>query len=410
MNLKRTNFPTSHEQNRLGADHYIFRHVRYRALTLGFWHMTNERRGLPSASSFRRFELCAGSWQLEQEAERLGQSAHVTSPEAESGIRIHAWLAGEKVELSDTEGITAQFLNARGLEQIERIFQGEECNQVREKRLWLKVNGKEALSGRFDVVTYTPKLALVQDFKTGFSEPDPAEQNAQMLVLAVLVALSLPEVEEVIVQIVSGPYGVTESRYDLAALGKAYNHILDVLEALNAPDAPLNPSTEACKFCPAVLICQALKDTVVRPLTKLQISALPESGPQAAKLLDEVEVMTGLLKEIKKFYAEKFEDPTYEIPGYRMMPGATVREVTDWHAARQRLEEFIDEKDLAASETYSLADIEKALGRKLKLKAKEAKVKLNEILAGLIEERQNQPSLKRVRGETKSVALTNAIE
>jgi hypothetical protein len=367
--------------------------------------MDDERKGLPTASPWASYELCAGKFQLEQEANRIGQSAHVSSPEADSGTRIHAWLAGEKIELTESEATTAANLKERGDWQVERIFEGQEYKQLREKRLWLNLDGKPALSGRFDVVSYTNDLALVQDYKCGFREPDPAEQNAQLKVLAVLIALNLPTVKEVIVQIVSGPYGITEARYSLSELSAAYEEIARTLKAINAPDAPFSPSPEACRHCGAKLICQALKDTVIGPLTRLQMSALPADGPRAAKLLDEVEIMAGLLKEIKKFYAGKFEDPTYTIPGYAMAPGATVREVTNWHVARKRLEEFIDEKELAASETYSLGDIEKALGRKLKLKAKEAKVRLNEILAGLIEEKQNSPSLRRVRGEAKLASL-----
>ena len=145
------------------------------------------------------------------------------------------------------------------------------------------------------------------------------------------------------------------------------------------------------------------------PVARTQYSALPIEPDRAAKLLDEVAVIKSHLVEIEKFYFQKLsEDPSFSIPGYALVPGVTRREVTNWHAARKRLEEFIDAADLAASETYSITDIEKALGRKLKLKAKEAKAKLNEILSGLIEERQNAPSLKRVRGEAK-VALTEAL-
>ena len=146
------------------------------------------------------------------------------------------------------------------------------------------------------MVTYTPELALVQDYKCGFSEPDPAEDNAQLRVLAVLIALNLPTVKEVVVQIVSGPYGVTEARYGLAELSAAYGEIVETLKAINAPDAPFSPSPEACHYCGAKLICQALKDTVVGPLAKLQMSALPEGGNRAAKLLEEVEIMASLLK------------------------------------------------------------------------------------------------------------------
>ena len=59
---------------------------------------------------------------------------------SETGQGIHARLEGKEVSLSESEAQTAQLLKERGDEQIERIFQGQEYAQVREKRLWLKVN------------------------------------------------------------------------------------------------------------------------------------------------------------------------------------------------------------------------------------------------------------------------------
>lgn len=287
-------------------------------------------------------------------------------------------------------------------------FGDKSLNFLIEDRLWLKVDGREALSGQVDRVTYSGDTALIQDFKAGFSEPDPAEINSQLKCLAVLVALHLPQITTIYAQIISGPHGVTEARYSIAELAHAYNEILDTLRAIHAEAAPFNPSPEACKWCSGALICQKLKDTIL-PVARLQYSALPVEPERAAKLLDEVAVIKSHLIEIEKFYFQRLEaDPSFRIPGYALVPGATRRECVDWPAARKRLEEFIDAADLAASETYSITDIEKALGRKLKLKAKEAKAKLNEILAGLIEEKQNAPSLKRVRGEAKVASLANA--
>ena len=371
--------------------------------------MTDERRGLPSASPWHSYELCSGKFQLELEAERIGQSAHVKSDDADSGERIHARIAGwpaRELELTESEATTAANLKERGDWQIERVFQGQEYQQLREKRLWLHLDGKPALSGRFDVVSYTNELALVQDYKAGFREPDAAEDNAQLRVLAILIALNLPTVKEVIVQIVSGPFGITEARYDVPRLMAAYDDIVATLRKINAPDAPLTPSPEACKFCGAKLICQAVKDTIVKPLTKVQLSALPVDGPRAAKLLDEVEIMAGLLKEIKKFYAAKFEDPTYTIPGYAMVPGNLIREVTDWDAARARLAEYLDINELKSAADYRLGELEKSLGKVLKLKGKPLKDRMNEILQGLYVEKQNSSSLKRVKGEPKVVSLT----
>src|SRR5215471_12921754 len=168
--------------------------------------INDSRENLPSASSFRRYELCAGSFALEQEARRLGQEAHKRSPEADRGDRIHAWLAGEKIELDEAEETTANFLRERALEQVERIFGRKDIPCATEGRLWLDYDGKKALSGRFDRVYFTEKLALVQDFKTGWREVDAAEQNAQLKVLAVLVGIALPTVEKIVAMIVSGPY------------------------------------------------------------------------------------------------------------------------------------------------------------------------------------------------------------
>jgi hypothetical protein len=392
--------------------------------------MDNERKNLPSASSWHRYEICHGSYQLEQEAARLGQSAHRSSPEAQAGERIHAWIEGKHDAVkNESEANTGQFLKERGDEQVTRIFGDQHYDQIHEKRLWLSVNGKPALSGRFDRVTFTPELVLVQDWKTGWSEPQAAEQNAQMRVLAVLVALSLPSATEIVVQVVSGPFGVTEARYDIAALGAAYEEILVTLRAINSPIAPFTPSAEACKYCGAKLICQALKDQVVRPLTKLRVSTLPdeparvatlldevaffeekifglpEDGLLAGKLLDAVLIMESLLAEIKGFYAEKFNDPTFKIPGWAMVPGVTRREVTDWEAARTRLEAYIDADEIRGAAAYRLGDIEKAVGKALKLKGKPLKDKMAEILSGLIYDKQNAASLKRVKGEPKVMEL-----
>ena len=377
----------------------------------------DERLGLPSASSWRRYELCAGSWQLEAEARQLGQAAHETSPAAERGALIHAWLAGtldedgNEIKLDDSEQQTADFLQERATEQVHRIFGDEPTLELAEKRLWLTVNGRKAASGRFDRVIYTPTVALVQDFKTGWSEPDPAEQNSQMKLLAVLVALSLPSMlREVVVQVISGPFGVTEARYDLAALAKAYSEILETLRAIQDPMAPLNPSPEACRFCSAINICQAVKNLIV-PVAKTQVSALPD-GARGAKLLDEVAVLEKHFKEIKKYYERRCNEPTYKLPGYKLVngnevqevtdwcyalvPGNEVREIADWKKAEMRLAEYLDTDQLKEAQSYTIGKLETALAKSLKLTAEQAKEKLNQILDGLIIRNQNKSNLKRI--------------
>ena len=374
----------------------------------------DEREGLPSASSWRRLELCPGSFQLSAEARQLKQEAHVRSVDASRGTLIHTWLAGQpdengdQIKLSESEQTTADFLQERAQEQVSRIFgDSHDWLQLNEKRLWLVLGGQKALSGRFDRVLYTPTLALIQDWKTGWAEPDPAEQNAQLKVLAVLVALNLPStVREVVVQLISGPYGVTEARYNQAALAEAYNSIVATLRAIHALAAPLNPSPEACGYCPAINICQKVKDLILPVATKTQCSELPD-GARGARLLDECTVIAEHLKSIREYYAKRLtEDPTYRIPGWGMVPGVLVRNVTNWAAARARLAEYIDVDDLDGAANYRLGDLEKALGKKLKLKGPALKERMNTILQGLVEEKPNAASLKRVSGKPQLVEVT----
>jgi hypothetical protein len=371
----------------------------------------DEGLGLPTASPWARYEACTGAFQLEQEAERLGQSAHQDSPAPRSGKRMHAYLAGQpdedgrEVVLTDTERTTADFLQERAQGEVQRIFGDEPVQQLNEKRYWLVLNGQKLASGRVDRVVHSSTVALVQDFKTGWLEPAQAEQNAQMKVLAVLVALHMPKtVREVIVQIISGPYGVTEARYDYPALSRAYEQIQATLKAINDPRAPLSPSPEACRFCGAINICQAVKNHIL-PVARTQVSALPD-GARGAKLLDEIALLEKHFKEIKKYYERRHdEDPAYKLPGYGLVPGNEVREITDWDKAKLRLSEYLDGDQLKEAESYTLGKLESALAKSLKLTGKEAKEKLNQILGDLITRNPNKSSLKRIKGSAKVVSL-----
>jgi hypothetical protein len=88
-----------------------------------------------------------------------------------------------------------------------------------------------------------------------------------------------------------------------------------------------------------------------------------------------------------------------------MVPGVVRREVKDWETARQRLGEWLDLSEIEAASNYRLGDLERALGKKLSLRGKELKERMNTILQGLVEERQNGASLKRIKGAAKRVTL-----
>jgi len=344
---------------------------------------------------------------MEQKATQLGQVAHLAGPAAQRGTRIHAWLAGAPVELSPEELLSAEFLAERAAEQRHRIFGDTSVTELKEKRLWLKVKGELAASGRFDRVLYTPRLALVQDYKTGFSEPTEAQQSGQMRLLAVLVAINLPTITEVVVQVISGPYGVTEARYSVAELVELFRSVEATLVAIQAPDAPLSPRPELCARCPANLICPALKALV--PVTaKALASPLPD-GARAAKLLDEIAIFEGHFAEVKRFYSARLAaDSGYKIPGYALVPGTAKREITDWAKAQQILSEHLTGEQLAGASQFRITELERLLGKKLHLSGSALKERFNQVLAEVITKKEPAPSLKRVNGQIKLERLEAA--
>jgi uncharacterized protein DUF2800 len=353
----------------------------------------DERGGLPSASDWHRYEQCAGSFQLSNEAEKLGMTAHRKSMAAERGTRIHAALAGQQVELAEEEQATSDFLRERAAEQVKRIFGDHPVKEVVETRLWLTLAGERVASGRFDRLYYDDQTALCQDFKTGWREPVPAEINAQLKFLSVVVALELPHITSVVCQIVSGQYGVTETRYSIAQLANNYDDLRSTLRRINDPQAPFNPSVEACRYCPAIAICQAVKGMIM-PVARLQYSELPD-GERAAKLLQEVELLERHLEAIKTHYSVKLTDPNYKVPGWTLAPGPSRREVSDWRQARALLSEFIDAGELDALSNYSIPAVEKLLAKNLQLKNKETGAKLAEILGSLLTVRPGNLILKK---------------
>lgn len=220
-------------------------------------NVNDERGGLPSASGLERIALCPGSWQLERQCPR-----EESSEAADSGSRIHAFLAHEAVDLSQDELDVA----IKCMRQAnDLIGAGEE---LREQRLWYSDKfGRRLFSGQADVLVISGNTALVIDYKTGRGEVSASAANFQLRGLAVLVKHNYPDVEVVSVAIIqplasSVPvvceYGPEE--LDLAKL-----QILNVVGLSEVTDPPLVPSEAACKYCRAKAICPALRKTITTP-------------------------------------------------------------------------------------------------------------------------------------------------
>ena len=362
----------------------------------------DERKGLPSGSNWRRYELCSGAYQLSLEAQRLGQVAHKASVEAASGERKHAAMVpGASVVLEGPEETEVTFIRERSNDQVARIFGDSPIREEWEKRFWLVIGGKERASCRIDRLVLSRDTGLIQDFKFGFREPDPAEINAQLKFAVVVAALEFRHINNWIVQIVSGPYGVTEAHYDIKAIAHAYDEVIETLARINDEHAVFTPGPEQCRYCPAAMICEASLPAATK------YTPLPD-GKLATQVLDECEVLERRIEEIRAYYKERMEnDSNYSVPEYGLAPGPQRRVVEDWKRARARLEEFIEPAELEELANYSIPNVEKLLAKALKLRAKESSAKLGEILGELLSVKPGNLCLKRTKGEARVAALVN---
>lgn len=249
-------------------------------------------------------------------------------------------------------------------------------------------------SGRADRIYISGDTALIIDFKSGFSEPVSADLNAQLKVLAVLVAIKWRTLKSVYVQIISGAHGISEHRYDVAGLYAAYQGIITTRRKLSEPGVALNPGEAQCRYCPAGLICPALKALSVS-VSKIDFNVLPD-GVGAAQLLDRIVLLIDYLEEIRAYYRNRLRvEPDYSIPGYCLESGPPRRNVTDWVKARERLLEFIDQKDLDKLVLYSIPATEALLGKAIGVRGKMLRDQYARILGEVLELKTPEPTLKR---------------
>tara|TARA_R110002153_G_scaffold3004_4_gene14268 strand:+ start:3703 stop:3993 length:291 start_codon:yes stop_codon:yes gene_type:complete len=95
--------------------------------------MSDERRGLPSASGLEQIALCPGSFVAQQGIEDVAGEA------AARGTRIHAYLEGQEIILNTEEQDCADNLAAKRDEMVERVFpDGKKLKVIKEVRLWLQ--------------------------------------------------------------------------------------------------------------------------------------------------------------------------------------------------------------------------------------------------------------------------------
>lgn len=286
--------------------------------------MSDERHGLPSASSAQRYMLCPGSFLLEQSV----NEPDTAGEDAKSGNRIHGYLAGDQICLSDDEQSIADACRIQQTALEKEIFPANGCKYAVERRLWIHDDNLERRwSGKPDLVAFNGTHALVIDYKTGRGEVQHATGNAQLRALAVLVDQHFGPFDSVVVAIVQPLAGdPTQCIYNRDDMRRATTEIMDLMERVQKVGQPRNPSVEACKYCKAKPVCPEARGAVeqIPALVRRDGNEILMTAEQIAHFLEVAPLAEAVIESVRSKAKRLLEDGQ-SVPGWKLKPGA-VRE------------------------------------------------------------------------------------
>ena len=358
--------------------------------------MSDERKGCPSASGFKRYADCPGSF-------TLGNAAppESPSPAASRGTRVHGGLSGEieLTALSHDELQTVEELSIQEeilLDQFTR--EGWKVESVtKEKRLWEDAS-ESRWSGKPDKVLIMQnddkdRGALVIDYKsTRYTER--AEENLQLAALAVLVDCDQSRSVKVIHVALVFPDGFDVAVYDIDALEEAAEKCKALVDSITITHTETRtPSQNACRWCSAKSIC---------PEAKSQMNSLVRVQPQDLvagdfpQLLERCAIAESLIKDIRAQAKKQLEDGK-EIPGWELKPGHIRSTITDTEEVYNRAAVLgIDGKQFSSKVTISKKNLEELVRDKLGQKGELLNRTVAELTSGCTTDKKTSASLREV--------------
>lgn len=357
--------------------------------------MSDERNGLPSASSMERYQLCPGSYMAERGL------PETTSEDAESGNRIHAALAGETVTppLTDDEERTMEACRKQAQALLDSVTPCRDQMHI-ECRYWC---GNQ-WSGKPDVVAVDCIFAegLIIDYKTGRGEVASAEGNMQLRALAVLVSgeHKLDRVTVAIVQPLAGPPSVC--LYSAADLKVARKEVFGIIDAIHRPGAPRIPSAKACQYCKAKGTERCPESIAVVESLPLEISrdgnTLVITPEQMAELLEKLPMVEGIIESIRAKAKRMLQADPNAVPGWTLKPGAERETITEPTTVYNRASAAgVNSEAFMGCVNITKTKLKDAVKAATGDKGKALDARMESILAGCTETKQAAPSLAKVK-------------
>lgn len=362
------------------------------------------RGSIPSASYIGRLIQCPGSWAA------CRGLADNSSPAAEFGTRVHAALAGTLTPSALTPEEEETFDACRKIEEKlvkqwtlrHAIPEGSPIHTFRDnKRLWLEVDGQKECSGLADVIHIAGVHALVLDYKCFASDQADASSNAQLRCLAVLVKENFPDVEDVDCSLIQPmvTYSPEVCSYDLESLFLAKHELLQILEAVKQPDAPLHVGPH-CRYCRAASACPEVhREVTTMSALTIHATGLTVSDQELSELRAKCGYATKMIESIKAecFRRAQADPDTWKSLGWEIHEGSGKRQVSDIATVSERLHALgAPWERITASCSITLKELSPLVREATKLKGMKLKAKVDEVLQDCTDIKKAKASLKRI--------------
>ena len=321
---------------------------------------TERKHARLSASRAERFMTCPGSVRLENQMpyEPAGEAAAI-------GTHIHELseklLRGEELDSPDLDPEHVAMANEYA------AFVNALVEKPRKKLIEVNVDAglkslHQSLGGTADAVLVDGNHLHVIDLKTGRVLVE-AENNKQLLTYALGVMRQFNAPSDItctmhIFQPRAGHSKWTVSGADLIAHG---HDLKAAAELALSPNAPTNPSPDACKYCRAKPVCPSMRQ-------KVQDNARKEFAPDTS--------VTPEMIELAKL-AESWAEAVLNAAKKQLEDGATI---TGWNLKPGRKTRFWKSEALAAA---ALKDYPEAFSLKSPSAIAELKIEVSDDLIGV---------------------------
>jgi hypothetical protein len=363
------------------------------------------RKGGTSASNAQADLLCEGRHlaqrgipETDSEYARFGQAIHSAlktgDPSQLSAEQLSIYESSQEIESS----------------LVQQVF-GHDSPKVktfREERYWVKVKDGELHhlhSGQSDAIHRVGPTLLICEYKSLPGDVPDSPTNLQLRDQVVLTARNLiaQEAFTVVIQPLV-THDPELCRYDSSAIAKAEEEMFARVRRSNNPNAKRTPGKVQCQFCLARLTCQehlawAAAELPERKEDSPFFTAMTLWSPEQRSLVAEkLPTLEKLLGDAKAFLKDCLAKDPNSVPGFMLKPGAVRTEITDAEALFSRFVELGGTLDqFMKCVNITKGELEAQVRGVTKKKGKGLLAELNKLLEGITEQKQNQPSLSKVK-------------